>query len=175
MFRSLLLGIGAATLFAGAASAHVTLETKQTAVGAGYKAVFKVGHGCDGSPTVAVKVKMPPGFIAVKPMPKPGWKLETTIEKYAKTYDYYHNAKLSEGVAQVSWTGGKLSNDHYDEFVLTGFIAGDVQAERMLYFPVVQECEKGAHRWIDIPVDGKPEPAEPAPGVRLTPASAPRH
>ncbi len=33
------------------ASAHVLLEGKQAAVGAGYKAVFVVPHGCKGSAT----------------------------------------------------------------------------------------------------------------------------
>jgi periplasmic copper chaperone A len=41
-----------AALAASPASAHVTLETKQAAVGSYYKAVFAVPHGCAGSPTV---------------------------------------------------------------------------------------------------------------------------
>jgi uncharacterized protein YcnI len=44
-------------------------------------------------------------------------------------------------------------------------------AGKTLYFPVVQECEKGVHRWIEIPADGKTADAlkEPAPGLRLKP------
>jgi uncharacterized protein YcnI len=41
----------------------------------------------------------------------------------------------------------------------------------MLYFPVVQECEKGVHRWIEIPAAGK-SPGDypsPAPGLKLVP------
>ena len=175
MIRSLCIGALVAGLGANAALAHITLETKQAPVGATYKAVFRVSHGCDGSTTTAIKIKMPPGFIAVKPMPKPGWTIETASGKYPKTYNQFHNAKLSEGVSEVSWTGGKLRDDHYDEFVLTGFIAGDLDAGRMLYFPVVQECEKGVARWIDIPVEGKGEPATPAPGIKIVPASGPKH
>jgi uncharacterized protein YcnI len=171
MIRSLLVGALIASIVAGAAFAHVSLETTQAPVGATYKAVFRVPHGCDGAATTAIKVKIPDGFIAVKPMPKPGWNIEMVKGKYPKTYDYFHGAKLNEGMREVSWAGGKLSDSHYDEFVLTGFIAGDLQADRMLYFPVVQECEKGVARWIQIPVEGKGEPAEPAPGVKLLPAT----
>ena len=175
MIRSLVAGALAAGLGASTAFAHVTLETKEAPLGATYKAVFRIPHGCDGSTTTAVKIKMPAGFIAVKPMPKPGWAIEMVSGKYPKTYSHFHDAKLSEGVSEVSWTGGKLLDAHYDEFVLTGFVAGDLQAGRMLYFPVVQECEKGVARWIDIPLEGKAEPAAPAPGLKLVPAAGPRH
>jgi hypothetical protein len=35
-------------------------------------------------------------------------------------------------------------------------LAGDLEAGNTLYFLVVQECEKGVHRWIEIPAAGKP-------------------
>ncbi len=54
------------------ASAHVALEAKQAKVGAGYKAVFGVPHGCEGQPTTEVSIDIPEGIIAVKPMPKAG-------------------------------------------------------------------------------------------------------
>ncbi|NUB17353.1 DUF1775 domain-containing protein, partial [Azospirillum brasilense] len=40
----------------------------------------------------------------------------------------------------------------------------------VVYFPVVQECEMGVHRWIEIPEPGKTDHdvKEPAPGVTLT-------
>ena len=153
------------------AAAHVTLESREAPVGASYKAVLRVGHGCEGAATTLIRVKIPDGVIAVKPMPKPGWKVDTTTGKYAKTYSYFHGAKLSEGVTEIAWSGGKLPDAHYDEFVFSGFLASDLEPGRMLYFPVVQECEKGVHRWIEIPAAGKSSEhlAEPAPGLKLLP------
>ena len=55
-----------------------------------------------------MRVKVPAGVIAVKPMPKPGWTLDIVKAPYGKTYSYFHNAKLTEGVAEISWSGGKL-------------------------------------------------------------------
>src|SRR5260370_25605711 len=122
MFRELVLGAAGVAAFVGAASAHVTLETREAPVGSPYKAVLRVPHGCDGAATIAVRVRVPEGMIAVKPMPKPGWKIETVTGKYPKTYSYFHGAKLSEGVTEVGFTGGNLPDAHYDEFVFAGFL-----------------------------------------------------
>jgi uncharacterized protein YcnI len=171
MLRELVLGAVGAALFSCAASAHVTLETREAPVGAPYKAVLRVPHGCEGTGTIALRIRVPDGMIAVKPMPKPGWKIDTVTGKYAKTYSFFHGAKLSEGVTEVSFTGGNLPDAYYDEFVITGFLAGDLEAGKPLYFPVVQECEKGVHRWIEIPAAGKSsgDYPEPAPALKLLP------
>lgn len=172
--NTLAAAVAALACLAGPASAHVTLEQQEARVGAGYKAVFKASHGCKGAPTTTVRVRVPEGVIAVKPMPKPGWKVETVKGAYAKTYDFYHGAKLGEGVKEVIWSGGELPDEFYDEFVVSGFLAADLPAGTTLYFPVVQECPNGAaERWIEIPKDGEsPYSLEkPAPGVKLLPKS----
>lgn len=153
------------------ALAHITLEQREAPVGGSYKAVLKVPHGCKGSPTTAIRVKIPDGMIAVKPMPKPGWTISTTRGKYQKTYEHFHNAKLSEGVVEIGWSGGSLSDEHYDEFVFQGFFAADLKPDTTLYFPVVQECAQGIHRWIEIPAAGKTggDLEQPAPDLKLLP------
>jgi uncharacterized protein YcnI len=162
-----------AVLAASPAAAHISLENRQASVGTSYKAVFAVPHGCAGSATTKIRVQIPEGVIGVKPMPKPGWSLEAVKGKYAASYDY-HGAKLTEGVKEVVWSGGKLADDNYDEFVVSTFLSGGLKPNSTLYFPVVQECEQGISRWIDIPEgaaghghDGK----SPAPGVKLMPKS----
>jgi periplasmic copper chaperone A len=170
MIRSLLVAMLGAAITP--AFAHVTLESQEAKIGAGYKAVLRVPHGCGESPTTAIRVKMPAGFIGVKPMPKPGWTLTTATGKYPATYNLFH-AELTEGVTEIAWTGGKLPDAWYDEFVFNGFLAADLAPGKTLYFPVVQECEKGVHRWIEIPAAGKSRddyPA-PAPELKLLPAT----
>jgi uncharacterized protein YcnI len=175
MIRLLCAGALAA-VFCLPASAHVTLETDEAKVNAPYKGVLRVPHGCEKTATTSIRVRIPEGVIGVKPMPKAGWTLTTVIAKYPKPVKLYHS-ELTEGVAEISWAGGKLPDAWYDEFVFTGFVSGDLQAGQMLYFPVVQECEKGVHRWIEIPEPGKTRSdyPEPAPQLRLVPAAAPRH
>lgn len=160
-----------ATLAVSPAAAHVSLETKQAAVGSYYKAVFAVPHGCAGSPTVKIRVQIPEGVIAVKPMPKAGWSVDVIEGKYAGEYDYHGN-KLSSGVKEVAWSGGKLPDHNYDEFVISSFLSTGLKPNTTLYFPVVQECEAGVSRWIEIPAEGvghSHEGKSPAPGVKLLP------
>lgn len=159
-----------ALCFAGSAIAHVTLETRSAPVGAGYKAVLRVPHGCKGAPTTKVRVQIPEGIIAVKPMPKPGWTLETVKGKYGKAYDY-HGSQLTEGVREVVWSGGRLLDEHYDEFVFTGYLAKDLKPDTNIHIPTVQECEGGGtERWIEIPEAGKSagDYKFPAPALNLT-------
>jgi periplasmic copper chaperone A len=161
-----------ATLMASSASAHVTLENRQATIGAGYKAVFAVPHGCAGSATTKIRVQIPEGVIAVKPMPKAGWNVEVIKGKYAAEYDF-HGTKFSEGVKEVVWSGGKLPDDYYDEFIVSTFLTGALKPDSVLYFPTVQECEQGVSRWIEIPEGDHAAHTHdskwPAPGVKLMP------
>jgi uncharacterized protein YcnI len=162
----------AAGFAAGAAHAHVTLENRQATVGSYYKATFAVPHGCAGSATTKIRVQIPEGVIAIKPMPKPGWSVETIKGKYAAEYEL-HGSKFTEGVKEVIWSGGKLWDDNYDEFVMATFLTPGLKPNTTLYFPVVQECEQGVSRWIEIPKEGADghdhDSKSPAPGLRLTP------
>jgi uncharacterized protein YcnI len=160
--------LATALLAVSSASAHITLESKEATIGAPFKAVFVVPHGCAGSATIKIRVQIPDGVIAVKPMPKPGWNVEAIKGKYAADYDF-HGTKLSEGVKEVVWSGGKLPDDFYDEFVISTFLTGGLKPNTTLYFPTVQECEQGVSRWIDIPADADHthDSKSPAPGVKL--------
>jgi periplasmic copper chaperone A len=152
------------------AHAHVTLEGRQAAVGTFYKAVFAVPHGCAGSATTKIRIQIPDGVIAVKPMVKPGWNIEVVNGKYAAPYDF-HGSKISEGAKEVVWSGGKLPDDYYDEFVISTYLVPTLKPDTVLYFPTVQECEQGVSRWIDIPAEGQAmhghDAKTPAPGVKL--------
>jgi uncharacterized protein YcnI len=105
----------------------------------------------------------------VKPQPKPGWKLEITRAKLATPLDDGHGGKIAEGVAEVAWSGGSLPDEHYDEFAMRVKLPDRPGAT--LYFPVVQECKQGVHRWIEIPAAEQraDDLKEPAPALRLTP------
>jgi len=166
-----LLSASAFLLFGtSAAFAHITLETQEAPVGSTYKAILRVPHGCDGKATTAVRVQIPEGVIGVKPMPKPGWTLQTKKGKYDKSYQLYGQA-VTDGVKEVDWSGGSLPDEFYDEFVFRGTLAADLPAGQKLYFPVVQECDGATTRWIEIPAAGQDEDAleDPAPGLKLLP------
>lgn len=163
----------AAALFAPRAFSHITLEAREAPVGSRYKAVLRVPHGCKGSATTRVRVRIPEGVFSVKPQPKAGWSLETVVGEYARSYAL-HGAQVGSGVKEIAWTGGPLLDEHYDEFVFVGYLSGELKPGSMLHFPTVQECEEGVERWIDIPSPGQPKQSgghsgAPAPGLKLLP------
>ena len=154
--------------FAAPAFAHATLEVQEAAIGSGYKAVLRVPHGCGTEATHTVRVQIPEGFFAVKPMPKAGWTLEIVTGSYENSYDN-HGTAVTEGVKEIVWSGGDLKNEWYDEFVFRGTFAGSLEAGTF-YFPVVQECATGEEAWIDT--TGSESAEMPAPSLELVPAEA---
>lgn len=125
------------------AQAHVTLETPEADAGKPYKAVLRVGHGCDGAPTKQLVVSLPPGLRSAKPMPKAGWALSVTPEAITWT------AKT-----EADW----LPDGFYDEFILR---AGLPAEPGVLWFKVRQVCAVGEWNWADT-TGGK------APAAKLT-------
>ena len=159
------------TAVSAPAVAHVSFETAQASPNSTYKAILRVPHGCDGQPTLKVRVRIPEGVVAIKPMPKPGWRLETTKGAYVRAYQV-HGETVSEGVTDIVWTGS-LDDAFYDEFVFQARFTNAFQPDAMVYFPVVQECEKGTAEWTQVPSAGE-DPhklASPAPGVKIVAAA----
>jgi uncharacterized protein YcnI len=151
----------------GPATAHVTASPNEAAAGSYFQSAFTVPHGCSGSPTIAVRIKIPDGVTSVKPQMKPGWQIEIKNRKLDTPIDAGHGRMISETVDEVAWRGGSLPDIYYDTFGLVMKLPDD--AGKTLYFPVVQECKEGVHRWITIPADGEKwhEAKEPAPFIKL--------
>jgi uncharacterized protein YcnI len=154
---------------AAPAAAHVVAHPDEAAAGAYFQTAFNVGHGCDGSATVALRIKMPDGVLSVKPQMKPGWTVEIKKRTLAAPQPSLHGKTITETVDEVSWRGGPLPDSLYDTFGVNMKLPDE--PGRTLYFPVVQECEKGVNRWIEIPAAGQSADKlhEPAPAVRLKP------
>ena len=171
MKKTLLLA--AATLAAlvaiGTATAHVGTDPSTAPAGATSIIGFVVGHGCEGSPTTSVSIRIPAGVTAAKPRPKPGWRLSVRKGTLPRPVRDFAGNLVRRGVLEVTWSGGRLLDDHYDSFELR--LGMPNTPGRTLWFPTVQRCVRGLHRWIAIPRAGRPEPEAPAPGVRLVRSS----
>jgi uncharacterized protein YcnI len=155
MIRHFALAAAGMLCLAGSAQAHITLEQTEAVSGKAYKAVLRVGHGCEGKAAVRIRVKIPEGLLSAKPIPKTGWMLEKIRGPFEKSYDLY-GEQVKEGVTEIVWQGGSLADDEYDEFVFRATVAKELPASTRIYVPVVQECAEGAvERWIDIPAAGK--------------------
>lgn len=152
---------------------HAGFEVPEAVQNSGYKAVIKIGHGCEGTATHTVKVVIPEGMIAVKPMPKAGWTVAIETGPYARAYDYF-GTPMTHGAKSITWSGGKLGDDQYDEFVFQSRITDQLPAGRKVYVPVTQLCERGAHAWTEIPAEGQDAHALKAPAPGLLVKAAPQ-
>ena len=157
--RNLRLGLSAQAAFlllCLPASAHVVLSQPTFEAGQNYAAFFKVDAGCENSPTTALRVEIPPGVTVLKTPAKPGWSLEPE--------------KKGAQVIAVTWRG-RLDAKSSDQFGL--FLKLPATAAT-LYFPAVQQCEKGQIAWSDIPAgeQASAKVAHPAPMLRLTAAES---
>ena len=148
----------------GTAGAHASLEKAEAAPGS-YKAVVRIGHGCDGQPTRSVRVEVPEGYIDVHPQPKAGWSLAIERGDYAHAYTL-HGREIAAGATAVTWSGGTLDDTHYDEFVMAGTLAKDTGGTT-LFFKTVQTCPDASLAWDQIPTPGQNPHAlnRPAPGL----------
>lgn len=170
--RKSLLIVGAAIaslVVIGTAAAHIGTTPSKAPAGQTSVIGFTVGHGCEGSPTRSVTIRLPAGITSAKPRPKQGWTIQIKRGRLPQPVKDFDGNTVRTGVLEVTWAGGNLPDAYYDTFELRLGLPN--APGRTLYFPTVQRCAKGVHRWIAIPRKGQPEPEEPAPAVTLVRSS----
>ena len=142
------------------ALAHVAATPATTSAGAYTAVAFRVGHGCDGKPTVALRLEIPAAVAQARPRAIAGWRI--AIEK------------APDGrTSAVTWRG-RLPEAQFETFELL-FKAPDQPGP--LYFPATQTCSGGQVQWTEIPRPGEAAGAlsHPAPVVSVTPSGAAGH
>ena len=139
-----------------AAMAHVTLAEPEAKPGAHFTAEFRVGHGCDGSPTTALSIAIPEGVTGIAPQPKPGW-----------TAELGHDGGR---VSAVTWKGGVLAADKPDSFALDMVLPSKTGP---LVFTADQTCQTGSESWSELPAADGHKLKNPAPVLTVTPTPAP--
>jgi len=153
---------------AAPAAAHISPDKYEITAGASGTITLSVPHGCDGSPTTAIAVQMPDGFVSVSPHVKPGWGITTESEPLNPPVEDEEGAQITERVSVVTFTGGPLPAEFTDTFTI-GFQAPDTPGE-MAYFKLVQTCEQGETGWIEEWDGEGEEPEHPAPAARIVAA-----
>lgn len=153
----------AAALSSLPAAAHVVLERREAPAGSYHKAVFRVPHGCSGSPTTAIAVTIPADILVARPQPKPGWQLTVVRQALPQPVKGPHGATIAERIDRIVWEGGSLPDDWFDEFAIQVRLPAS-PAGTLLHFPVEQTCAEGARHWTSTDAN---HPA-PAPALRLT-------
>ncbi|WP_316521976.1 YcnI family copper-binding membrane protein [Kitasatospora brasiliensis] len=159
---------------AGPAFAHVTVNPGAAAQG-GYTAVdFRVPNESDTASTVKLEVNLPLDhpLASVRTLPLPGWTAAVEKAKLDKPIKVHGN-DVTEAVSKITWTadaGTRIAPGQFQEFrVSLGPLPTDTDN---LEFKTLQTYDNGdIVRWIDESKDGQPEPAKPAPVLKLTKAA----
>jgi uncharacterized protein YcnI len=172
-FRIAALGAALSLALIGPGHAHVVADPNEGPAGGYFRTAFRISHGCDAAATTAVTITLPPGTLAVKPQAKPGWTVSITRRPLDPPVPGGHGAGISETVDTVTWRGGPLSPEQFDEFGLSLKLPAGAGGA-VLWFPTVQTCEQGENRWVEIPAAGqrRGDLKAPAPFVRLRAAPA---
>jgi periplasmic copper chaperone A len=134
------------------AAAHIDPDPKEAQAGSTQPIAFTVEHGCDGSPTIQLDMRLPDGVTGAAPDPVAGW-----------------DGSIDGGV--VTFVGGPLPDDTEGTFSVTMTLPST--PDTTIHFPFVQRCEVGEIRWIGIPAEPGDELDEPAPALLLTGPVAP--
>ncbi|MFJ9838876.1 YcnI family protein [Kitasatospora sp. NPDC101155] len=159
---------------AGPAFAHVTVNPGSAAQG-GYTAVdFRVPNENDTASTVKLEVNLPMDhpLASVRTLPLPGWTANVEKSKLDKPIKVHGN-DVTEAVSKITWTadaGTKIAPGQFQEFrVSLGPLPTDADS---MAFKALQTYDNGdVVRWIDEAQAGQPEPAHPAPVLKLTKAA----
>ncbi|GGU23602.1 YcnI family copper-binding membrane protein [Streptomyces violascens] len=164
---------GSVLLLSGTAFAHVTVQPEGAAAKGGYAVVdFKVPNERDNAKTVKLEVNFPTDhpLASVMPQPVPGWNVEVTKSKLDKPLTV-HGKQINEAVTKVTWSGGTIEAGQFQKFPLSiGSLPSDTD---QLVFKALQTYDNNeVVRWIQEPQKGQPEPANPAPTLKLTAAAA---
>jgi periplasmic copper chaperone A len=133
------------------ASAHIDPDPKEAQAGSRLTVGFTVEHGCEGSPTVRLDMRLPDGVADPVAEPVDGWTGSVDV--------------TTDGTI-VSFVGGPLADDVEGTFGVTMTLPPAPDAT--IHFPFVQRCEVGEIRWIGIPAEPGDDLDEPAPAMNLT-------
>ena len=136
---------------AGPAFAHIDPDPDQAQAGSRLTVGFTVEHGCDGSPTTQLDMRLPAGVGDPLPDDVEGWT---------------GSVETVDGDTIVTFAGGPLADDVEGTFTVTMTLPAT--PDTTIYFPFVQRCEVGEIRWIGIPAEPGDELDEPAPAMALT-------
>jgi uncharacterized protein YcnI len=151
---------GAALAFVPTAAAHVTVNPDAVPADSFARFAIRVPNERGNASTTKLSVRLPNGLVFVRFQPKAGWKRTVTMRKLANPVTV-EGEKVTEQVGTVTWTGGKIGSDEFDEFGMSAKVPDAVGTK--LTFPATQTYSNGeVVRWI-----GSPDADEPAPQVTL--------
>ncbi|MBT4739986.1 MAG: YcnI family protein [Rhodospirillaceae bacterium] len=177
MSRTLIstLAIAAGLALSTSAFGHALSVDKDAPAGGWHLVQIGIPHGCAGSATTGMRIRIPDGIFMVRPEVKAGWDLSMNMRTMEPPITS-EGVTYSTSVDEIIWRGGTLGNLEFDRF---NFLALMPRKEHeTVYFLTIQECEEGENKWVEVPEEGRSwgSYGHPAPFVKtgiLAPRRAP--
>ncbi|MFJ4224784.1 YcnI family protein [Microbacterium sp. NPDC089695] len=142
------------------ASAHVGVSPDELVAGDHGTLTFSFSHGCEDSPTTALRITMPEGLASVAPTIDADWTIdvERGDDGLVSAVTYTALTPVPNGLRGAVTLGIGLDDSTPDTLV----------------FPVVQTCVTGSTEWTQVAEDGEdPHSLDaPAPVVSVVEGSA---
>ena len=144
----------ATSLFASVASAHVTVQPKETTQGSYEVFTVRVPSENEKVPTTKIEVKVPAEVNISRLEPKPGW-----------TYELKKDA--TEKITSIIWTteGEGLSSTEFGQFLIQGKV--DDQAKELVWKAYQTYQDGSLVEWV-----GAADADKPASVTKVNPAAA---
>ncbi len=167
-------GLVIAVCAAAPAAAHVSVKADQAVAGGYAVLTFAVPHGCEGSPTTRIAIKIPETITTTKPTVVADWQVEAPLVKLAEPQTDSHGNQITERVDQVIYTARTPLLDALRQTFEVQVKLPEDAAGQTLAFPVVQSCVKGETAWIQVAAAGEngEELEHPAPSIEVLAAES---
>ena len=163
------LVICAVVVVGGPAWAHVSITPSAAPKGSFTVLSFNVPNEEATANTTKVVIVFPTdhpiGDASVEAVP--GWTVTVDKAKLDKPIQT-DEGEVTEAVSQVTWTGGTIEPEHFQQFTIEVGLPDDADS---LEFKALQTYDDGTTvRWIESTPPGGTEPEHPAPVLTLTAA-----
>ncbi|KAI8057622.1 hypothetical protein BDF22DRAFT_661705 [Syncephalis plumigaleata] len=174
MFKStVLVAAIAATLATVFVEAHVSITPPKINADTYSSIAFRVPHGCNGSPTIKVTVKLPTNTSSVKGVFIPGWQVATTTRALEVPFTS-DGKQVNTTVDTITWSADTNANNSLPDSAYMDFgvsLKTPVKANSgndKLAFDLFQTCVNGTNNWTETEAGA----AHPQPAVTLLPKGA---
>lgn len=164
--------------FAAPAAAHVTIAPVEAEAESHARLDLRVPNESDEAATVKLEVNLPEDapLASVRTKDVDGWSVKTKTRKLDDPIDL-HGREVDEVIGTITWTADSkktgIQPGQFGEFPIS---VGPLPKEGTLVFKTIQTySDKSESAWIDEPNKDGSEPDEPAPTLKITPASGDGH
>ena len=130
------------------AAAHAVFDRPLIGSGQIVRVSIAIEHGCNGSPTTALRALIPEGLIVTNVFAADGVSVEMKKSRFERNWSGPHG-NVSEGIKEIIWSGAAVPDKKRGEFPFEIFVSSDLPLGQTLAVPVIQNCENGSQSWIE--------------------------